>query len=218
MFKLQIIFKAHWRWMTSLSHIFLPLICQCSRTTSPKFHKRGAAFQWLFWTLREVKACSDVMTPRKIVQSGHRIQWSNTKQLTWCTDSIQWWRVWECLFLHNSITHEMARPVQWLFAIQRTNKPSPVFQYSETNVMHFLFSLLRIKGLYMFRVLVAHPQEMKHNGTWYTACVLCQLAATRVGVERTLHVSSITCSSSGGATQMALGILRACYVSWLLPE
>jgi hypothetical protein len=26
-----------------------------------------------------------------------------------------------------------------------------VYQYSETNVMHFLFSLLRIKGLYMFR-------------------------------------------------------------------
>jgi hypothetical protein len=26
-------------------------------------------------------------------------------------------------------------------------------------VMHFLFSLLRIKGLYMFRALIAHPQE-----------------------------------------------------------
>jgi hypothetical protein len=30
-----------------------------------------------------------------------------------------------------------------------------------------------------------------------------------------LHVSSITCSSSGGATQTTLGILRACCVSWL---
>jgi hypothetical protein len=39
--------------------------------------------------------------------------------------------------------------------------------------MHFLFSLLRIKGLY---------------------------------------VSGITCSTSGGATQTAFGILRACYV------
>jgi hypothetical protein len=26
-----------------------------------------------------------------------------------------------------------------------------VYQYSETNMMHFLFNLLRIKGLYMFR-------------------------------------------------------------------
>jgi hypothetical protein len=32
-------------------------------------------------------------------------------------------------------------------------------QYSETNVMHFLFSLLRIKGVCMFRTLLAHPQE-----------------------------------------------------------
>jgi hypothetical protein len=30
-----------------------------------------------------------------------------------------------------------------------------------------------------------------------------------------LYVSSITCSSSGGVTQTALGILRACYVSRL---
>jgi hypothetical protein len=33
-----------------------------------------------------------------------------------------------------------------------------VHQYTETNVMHFLFSLLRIKGLYMFRALLAHLQ------------------------------------------------------------
>jgi hypothetical protein len=46
------------------------------------------------------------------------------------------------------------------------------YQYSETNVMHFLFSLLRIKGLYMFRALHTHPQE---------ACVLCQLAAPGAG-------------------------------------
>jgi hypothetical protein len=34
-----------------------------------------------------------------------------------------------------------------------------VYQYRETNLMHFLFSLLRIKGLYMFQALLAHPQE-----------------------------------------------------------
>jgi hypothetical protein len=45
-----------------------------------------------------------------------------------------------------------------------------VYQYSETNVMHFLFNLLRFKGL---------------------------------------RVSSITCSSSGGATHTVLDILHA---------
>jgi hypothetical protein len=36
-------------------------------------------------------------------------------------------------------------------------------QYSETNVMHLSFNLLRIKGLYMFRALLAHPQEALHK-------------------------------------------------------
>jgi hypothetical protein len=36
-------------------------------------------------------------------------------------------------------------------------------QYSETNVMHSLFNLLRIMGLYMFRALLAHPQEALHK-------------------------------------------------------
>jgi hypothetical protein len=36
-------------------------------------------------------------------------------------------------------------------------------QYSKTNVMYFLFSLLRIKGLYMFRALLPHPQEALHK-------------------------------------------------------
>jgi hypothetical protein len=43
--------------------------------------------------------------------------------------------------------------------------------------MHFLFSLLTIKGLYMFRALLAHLQEAYTNGTWYITCVLRQLAA-----------------------------------------
>jgi hypothetical protein len=34
---------------------------------------------------------------------------------------------------------------------------------SVANVMHFSFNLLRIKGLYMFRALLAHPQEALHT-------------------------------------------------------
>jgi hypothetical protein len=61
-----------------------------------------------------------------------------------------------------------------------------VDQYSDTNVMHILFSLLRIKGLYMFRTLLAHPQEVLNKRhlvyymrvanwqhTQYTKCCLC---------------------------------------------
>jgi hypothetical protein len=37
------------------------------------------------------------------------------------------------------------------------------YQYNETNVMHFLFNLLRLNGLYMFRALLAHPHESLHK-------------------------------------------------------
>jgi hypothetical protein len=54
-------------------------------------------------------------------------------------------------------------------------------------MMHFLFNLLKIKGLYMFQALLAHPQEALHNGTWYIACVLCQLAAPGAANRHNMH-------------------------------
>jgi hypothetical protein len=36
-----------------------------------------------------------------------------------------------------------------------------VYQYNENKVTHFSFSLLRIKGLYMFRALLAPPEDEK---------------------------------------------------------
>jgi hypothetical protein len=51
----------------------------------------------------------------------------------------------------------------FLHNIMLLNKPH--YQYSKTNVMHFSFNLIRIKDLYMFRGLFAHPQEALHNDT-----------------------------------------------------
>jgi hypothetical protein len=45
-------------------------------------------------------------------------------------------------------------------------------QYSETNVMHILFNLLRIKGLYLLIL-----RRCCTNGAWSIACVVYQLAA-----------------------------------------
>jgi hypothetical protein len=42
-------------------------------------------------------------------------------------------------------------------------KSCSTYQYNETNVMHSSFSLLKIKGLYMFRPLLARPQEFLHK-------------------------------------------------------
>jgi hypothetical protein len=47
------------------------------------------------------------------------------------------------------------------------------YQCNETNVMHFSFSLLSIKGLYIFKALLAHSQEalQKRHGFNFTAAV-----------------------------------------------
>jgi hypothetical protein len=71
-----------------------------------------------------------------------------------------------CLFVDNNIRNVIApmskmRP-QILFRKQET-KVIIVYQSSETNVMNFLFNLLRTKALYMFRALLAHPQKALHK-------------------------------------------------------
>jgi hypothetical protein len=53
---------------------------------------------------------------------------------------------------------------------------------SETNVMHFLLSLLRIKGLYMFRALLAHPQEALHKRHLVYCVRVMSVGCTRIGV------------------------------------
>jgi hypothetical protein len=50
---------------------------------------------------------------------------------------------------------------------QHTGPHTTEHQYNETNVMHFLFNVLKVKGLYMFRALLAHPQEALHK--WHLA-------------------------------------------------
>jgi hypothetical protein len=54
-------------------------------------------------------------------------------------------------------------------------------QYSET-VMHFLFSLLRIKGLYIFRALLANSQEELHKRHLVYCVRVMSVGCTRIEV------------------------------------
>jgi hypothetical protein len=60
-----------------------------------------------------------------------------------------------------------------------------VYQCSETNVMHFLFNLLRIKGLYMFRALLAHPQEALHSRHLVYCERVMSVGCTRIEAQTT---------------------------------
>jgi hypothetical protein len=65
-----------------------------------------------------------------------------------------------------------------------------IYQCSETNMMHFLFNLLRLKGFYMFQALLAHLQEMLHKQHLvYCMCVM-SIGCTRTGV---VQPTDITC-------------------------
>jgi hypothetical protein len=52
--------------------------------------------------------------------------------------------------------------------------------------MHFLLNLLRIKGLYMFRALLAHPRKALHK--WYLVYCVCVMSVgcTRIEIVLTL--------------------------------
>jgi hypothetical protein len=52
---------------------------------------------------------------------------------------------------------------RYVIQVSHLNATVTFNQYSETNVMHFLFNLLGIKGLYMFRALLAYPREALHK-------------------------------------------------------
>jgi hypothetical protein len=54
---------------------------------------------------------------------------------------------------------------------------------SETNVMHFLFNLLRIKGLYMFRALLAYPQEALNKRHLVYCVRVMSVGCTRIPGE-----------------------------------
>jgi hypothetical protein len=81
------------------------------------------------------------------------------------------------VWVYGTRDHRMADPgIQTAINVQY-KRYAPSVGYIETNVMHLSFNWLRIMGLYMFRALLAHPQESLHSSTWYITCVLCQLAA-----------------------------------------
>jgi hypothetical protein len=57
------------------------------------------------------------------------------------------------------------------------------YQYSEINVMHFLFSVLRIMGLYMFQALLAHPQEVLHKWHLVYSIHVMSVGCTRINPD-----------------------------------
>jgi hypothetical protein len=67
-------------------------------------------------------------------------------------------------FFYSSITSDVLMAhYKICFSIKFIEDLNLVYQYSKTNEVHFLLNLLSIQGLYMFRALLAHPQDSLHK-------------------------------------------------------
>jgi hypothetical protein len=60
-----------------------------------------------------------------------------------------------------------------------------ISRYSKTNEIHFLFNLLWINGLYMFRTLLAHQQEALDEQHLVYYVRVMSVGCTTVGVQPT---------------------------------
>jgi hypothetical protein len=66
----------------------------------------------------------------------------------------------------------------------------PLYQYNETNVVHVSFNLLRIKGLCIFRALLAHPQEVLHKRHLVYCMRIMSVGWVMIIVKQKLHTVS----------------------------
>jgi hypothetical protein len=83
-----------------------------------------------------------------------------------------------------------------------------VYKYSETNVMHFLFNLLTTKDLYMFRALLAHPQEALHKRHLAYCMRVMSVGCTRIGVPYARNIPSAVCEGPPEDAQVMLETCR----------
>jgi hypothetical protein len=91
------------------------------------------------------------------------------------------------------------------------------------NVMHFSFTLLRIKDLYMFRALLAHLQGVLHTATWYIACTLSvgcyqgwsgPFHSNPGSSQQTIHASNIPSADCVSAPEYEQVMLETWRVPW----
>jgi hypothetical protein len=112
---------------------------------------------WLYITrIYSICICSERHCKQRL-NKADRVSNTNEKKKTYWLRSS-----WHCSYLFKQDVLKENKPTLCAYitvTVKFCWQCIIVYPYNETNVMHILFSLLRIKGLYMFRALVAHPQE-----------------------------------------------------------
>jgi hypothetical protein len=87
-----------------------------------------------------------------------------------------------------------------------------VYQYNETNVMHFSLNVLRNKGLYMFRALGARPQEALY--IWHWVYCLRIMSVGSWNSQLTLYSRNIPSAVCVGPLEDEQLMLETCRGHW----
>jgi hypothetical protein len=118
----------------------------------------------------DCKCCSSPSTaPCWLCSSGHQIAnglYTQLSLLNLKTMTVSFYKP-----SHVTVISTHVEERSWLNHENKTGRQKRLWKilqplrylYIETNVMHFLLNVLRINGLYMFRALLALPQEALHS-------------------------------------------------------
>jgi hypothetical protein len=85
-----------------------------------------------------------------------------------------------------------------------------IYQNNETNVMHFSSGLLRIKGLYMFRALFAHPQEALNKGHLVHCVRIMSVGCGTAAVKLTLYARNVPNAVCAAPSEDEQVLLETC--------
>jgi hypothetical protein len=137
----------------------------------------------------------------------HQSQYSKYPPTLFCL-------VWSLEYLVRTKNYELPLNATVYSPNMRRPKYTYIYQYSETNAMNFLFSLLRIKDPYMFRALIAHPKEALYKRHLVYFVRFMSAGCTRIEVplqswhKKTRNIRSVVCVASPEDEQVKLETCR----------
>jgi hypothetical protein len=100
-----------------------------------------------------------------------------------------------CLLLRGLLQDCFVRSYSSLFTVNKllgVQEEKHYIQYNVTNIKQFLMNWLRIKGIYMFRALLAHPQKALYKRHLVYCMRVMSVGCTRVGVSLQPWCSQLT--------------------------
>jgi hypothetical protein len=120
-------------------------------------------------------------------------QWYGINAIKWQNYLGTWFGLWNWIQLEHkkvlsSTSTRRPKPIVRTAVVLMFCWPCiTLYRYNETNVVHFSINLVKIKSLYVFRELLAHPQEAPHKRHLVYFVRVMSVGCTRIEVSQGLQ-------------------------------